>query len=145
MKKLTVQEILEEGKKTRQLPVGKDTYVDFINPTKREADELEKEAANLVNLERQRRKLLNPTPTPDEKEALEEEMKNLKNHISSELILWKGLNKVDPSVTREMMKDMSSIMLTGLELTLVGDQLGDISEERLGKLKSLRGLKRDLE
>lgn len=137
-KEVTIQQILDEGKKEKHLSLGGGRVVKYVDPTNKETKALETEVKNEIVNDRRRFYLTNPNPSKEDLEAFEKDSEEKTRRTLSRLTLWKGLNKADSSVTREMIDDLPSSLTLGVELQLVGEQFEGLDEERLGKLKSLR-------
>ena len=138
MKKImTVQQILDEGKKEKPIPVGNNQFLKYIEPTKKEVRALETEVEKTIVLDREKFKTMYPNATDKDSEENEKTLVLKKQNAVADLSLWKGLNKADSSVTREMVDDMSSDTMTAIKMYLVQKSFGDMDEEQVGKLKNL--------
>lgn len=140
---VTLKQILEEGKKQKRLKVSENQFIAYTSLTEKESKMLKAKARETVKLERQKRKLLNPTPTLDEKEISEKELGDMEREVLASLTFWKGFNKADPTITQDMVEEMPSEMKLGLELQLLSQQFDGMDEERLGKLKKLLDMSKD--
>ncbi len=139
-KEMSVQEILDEGKKEKELPVDENRFLKYVDPSNKETEALKKEIDNEMEIERQRYKVQYPQASPQDLKDLDKRLESDFESKASRLILWKGLNKADKTVTRDMVADMPRSLTSGIELSLIQTQLGNIDEEKLGKLKALRAL-----
>lgn len=131
-KKVTIQDIIEEGKKPIQLNLEGIGYLDYIPPNGNEVSELELVANKEIVILRERHKVEYPSVPVDE--IL---MTQNKGRILSDLILWKGLNKVDNTTTMEMLKQIPNDVKSRLSLTIISMQMKGIDSDEMEQIKNL--------
>jgi len=137
-KKITIQDIIEEGKKPIRLEISGMGYLEYIYPTSKEFYELEKAADKDIMVLRERHKMEYPNVLIDEKE-----MTRKKGIILSDLTLWKGLNKADNSVTMELVHELPNEIKSQLNMKLSVMQIKGLGEKDVGDIKNLLEMTKD--
>lgn len=142
-KVLTLQDVIDETAKPILIPIpAAKGSIKYIRPTDEEAKELRERVDTEVKVLRERDRLDcydskgNPiagkVPTP------ENVIQQKANDLLAELLLWKGLNKADESVTEAQIKKMSQDVKAQINIYLTKVTYSDVlSEEEVSGLKNL--------
>lgn len=130
-KKITLQDIIDEGKKPIKLK-ALDGTIDYIMPDSNDIEELQKKIDKDVILLREQHKIEYPSISISESNISEK-----KAIMLNDLVLWKGLNKADSSVTQTMVKELPSDVKSNLSLQLTLQQYDNMKDINQGDLKNL--------
>lgn len=131
-KKITLQDIIEEGKKPTKLKIPDMGYIEYIMPTGKEVDELTRKVDSNVVLLREQHRTISPN-IPFDESGLDIKKANM----LGDLILWKGLNKADNTITQSHVMEMSNEIKTNLNLQISMKQMEGLDIENTNKLKNL--------
>lgn len=131
-KKITLQDIIDEGKKPTKLKIPNMGYIEYIMPTGKEVNELTKKVDSDVIILREQHRTISPNVPFDE-----DGLNTKKANMLGDLILWKGLNKADNTITQNLVMEMSNEIKTNLNLQISMKQMEGLDVENTDKLKNL--------
>jgi len=130
--KITLQDIIDEGKKPIKLKIPDMGYIEYIMPTGKEVDELTKKVDSDVVILREQHKVQYPT-APFDESGLDVKKANM----LGDLILWKGLNKANESVTQIQVMEMPNEIRTNLNIQISMKQMEGLDLKNIDELKNL--------
>jgi len=137
-KKITLQDIIDDGKKPTKLKVPGVGYIEYITPTGKEVNELNQLVDKDVAILREEHRTLKPN-LPFDDSGLDLRKANM----LGDLILWKGLNKVDETVTQTQVMEMSNEVKTNLSIQISMKQMEGLDTKNIDELKNLVQMTRD--
>lgn len=131
-KKITIQDIIDDGKKPTKLKVPGIGYIEYITPTGKEVDELNKLVDKDVATLREEHRILNPN-LPFDESGIDLKRANM----LGDLVLWKGLHKADETVTQTQVLEMSNEVKTNLNIQISMKQMEGLDLKNIDELKNL--------
>lgn len=131
-KKITLQDIINEGKNPIQLRVSDGKYLEYIMPTGNDVDALQSLVDKDVIILREQHRMEYPNVLIDENSIAAK-----KAGMLNDLILWKGLNKADNTVTQTMINELPNEVKAQLSLQISMQQFRGMSEENIEEIKNV--------